>query len=120
MSEDWDHKSPVNGQPLPRGKPFDTESARESAQKSHKVQRENGMIRNALLRELAKTKVLKDGREIGGYDAMAEAAIANALKNPRYWELVRDSIGEKPTDNSNIAHSFDGDVVVSMKRNDEA
>ena len=35
-------------------------------------------------------------------------------------EFIRDTAGEKPTDNSNVAHSFDGDVVVSMKRNDEA
>lgn len=102
MSEDWDYKSPVNGQPTPRGKPFTTESARECAQKSHEVQRENGMIRNALLRELAKLKTTKDGREISGVDAMAESAIAMAMKNPRFWELVRDSIGEKPTDNLNI------------------
>jgi hypothetical protein len=46
-----------------------------------------------------------------------DKAIAGDIKA---MEFLRDTAGEKPTDNSNIAHSFDGDVVVSMKRNDEA
>ena len=46
-----------------------------------------------------------------------DKAIAGDIKA---MEFLRDTAGEKPTDNSNIAHSFDGDVVVSMKRNDKA
>ena len=48
---------------------------------------------------------------------IADMAISGNLKA---YEILRDTAGEKPTDNSNIAHSFDGDVVVSMKRNDKA
>ena len=42
---------------------------------------------------------LKEWAEDGGYDkmlAMAEAEIANG--NTKMWELIRDTIGEKPTD----------------------
>ena len=119
MSEDWDYKSPVNGQPTPRPTLITSENAREYAERSAKVRRENGMIRNALLKELAKTKTTKDGRVIGGYEAMAESAIANAMKNPRYWELVRDSIGEKPTDNLNINSIPTGEFKVYIGKPDE-
>lgn len=95
-------RSPVNGQPLPRGRPITSESAGELAQKSHEAKKENGTIRNALLRELAKTKRMKDGRELTGWEAMAEAAVVMSVKNPRFWELVRDTIGEKPVDNMNL------------------
>lgn len=46
-----------------------------------------------------------------------DKAIAGDIKA---MEFLRDTAGEKPTDSTNIAHSFDGDVVVSMKRNDKA
>ena len=118
MSKDWDYKSPVNGQPTPRPTLITSENAREYAERSAKVRRENGKIRNALLKELAKTKTTKDGRVIGGYEAMAESAIANAMKNPKFWELIRDTIGEKPVDKVDMSHAFVGDFDIVLDGED--
>lgn len=38
---------------------------------------------------------LLEAMEKGGYEKMTEVAMAN-LDNPRFWELIRDTIGEKP------------------------
>lgn len=102
MGEDNKPVSPINGQPVPRGKPFTSETAREAAQKSNEKQALERTLRECLLKELSKKRTMKDGREMTGREAMCEAAVAMSLKNPRFWELVRDSIGEKPTDNLNI------------------
>lgn len=110
--------SPINGQPLPRGRQFTSETAREAAKKSNEKQALKRSLKDCLLKELGKSRVMKDGRELTGREAMCEAAVAMSLKNPRFWELIRDTIGEKPADNVNLANSFDGEVVVSMKRND--
>lgn len=110
--------SPINGQPLPKGRQFTSETAREAAKKSNEKQALERSLRKCLLKELNKTRLMKDGRELTGREAMCEAAVAMSLKNPRFWELIRDTIGEKPTDNVNLASSFDGEIVVSMKRND--
>ncbi len=113
MPEKKKPKSPVNGQPTPHPKLITSENAREYAQRSAKVRRENGMIKNALMRELSKTLTSKDGSKIKGIDAMAQSAVAMAMKNPKYWELVRDTIGEKPNDNVKMTHEMgDGAVIL--------
>lgn len=118
VTEDNRPVSPINGQPLPRGKPFTSETAREAAQKSNAKQAAERSLKECLLTELAKVKETKDGRKVTGREAMCEAAVAMSLKNPRFWELIRDTIGEKPAENINLANTYDGEVVVSMKRND--
>lgn len=57
----------------------------------------SGMSRNLQSR-------LKQWAEDGGYDkmlAMAEAEIENG--NTKMWELIRDTIGEKPSDKINLS-----------------
>lgn len=42
-----------------------------------------------------------------------------ALKNPKYWELIRDTIGEKPTDKVDMSHAFAGDFEIVLGIEDE-
>ena len=94
MSEDWDYKSPVNGQPTPRPTLITSENAREYAERSAEVRRENGMIKNALMRELSKTLTSKDGSKIKGIDAMAQSAVAMAMTKPKVINGKRWIYGE--------------------------
>jgi len=104
-------RSPISGAPLPRGKPFTKDNAGNNALKANEAKRENYSIKNSLLRELAKTKRMKDGRTLTGWEAMAEAAVVMSVKNPRFWELIRDTIGEKPTDKMDV-HGSIGDFNI--------
>lgn len=119
MSEDNRPVSPINGQPVPRGRPFTSETAREAAQKSNEKQALEKSLRECLLRELAKTRETKDGRKITGREALCEAAVIMALKNPKYWELIRDTIGEKPTDKVDINSIPMGEFKVHIGKPDE-
>lgn len=104
-------KSPINGQPLPRGKPFTSETAREARLKRAADEKAVKSFREALLTELANDN---------NYKVLAKAAIENAKNNPRYWELIRDTIGEKPTDKLDMTAKADGDFVIKIGKGDEA
>lgn len=98
--------SPVNGQPLPRGKPFtkDDERAKNAGKKSGKTRGERKTLREdllTLLREEITDK--KSGRVMETQAALSAALIKQALSgNTKAYEIIRDTIGEKPIDNVNI------------------
>lgn len=95
--------SPVNGQPLPRGKPFtkDDERAKNAGKRSGKARGERKTLREdllALLREEITDK--NSGRTMGTQAALSAALIKQALSgNTKAYEIIRDTIGEKPTEN---------------------
>ena len=121
----------------PFGKGRSTDEARESGKiggiNSGAVRRKKAAMRDYAqfilgIKRKVSDKTLQQLREMGISEEevtgqtlalmkIMDKAIAGDIKA---MEFLRDTAGEKPTDNSNIAHSFDGDVVVSMKRNDEA
>ena len=101
--------SPVNGQPLPRGKPFEQgeeqrEIARKAGKKSAQIRKERKTLREellTLLREEITDK--KSGRVMETQAALSAALIKQALSgNTKAYEIIRDTIGEKPIDNVNI------------------
>ena len=101
--------SPVNGQPLPRGKPFEPgerarEIGRNGGRKSQKKAKERKTLREdllTLLREEITDK--KSGRVMETQAALSAALIKQALSgNTKAYEIIRDTIGEKPIDNVNI------------------
>lgn len=98
--------SPVNGQPLPRGKPFtkDDERAKNAGKRSGKARGERKTLREdllTLLREEITDK--KSGRVMETQAALSAALIKQALSgNTKAYEIIRDTIGEKPIDNVNI------------------
>jgi len=94
--------SPVNGQPVPKGKPFTAGDprAKEAQKRSAIAQREKGDLRK-LCQIWMETEVGtdKDGNKITGGQMMVRVAVKEVAKgNPRFWELLRDTAGFKPVD----------------------
>lgn len=101
--------SPVNGQPLPRGRPFEPgeearEAARRGGRKSAKVRAERKTLREDLLLLLKEQITDKNsGRQMETQAALSAALIKQALSgNTKAYEIIRDTIGEKPVDNLTI------------------
>lgn len=96
--------SPVNGQPLPRGKPFEPgerarEIGRHGGRNSQKKAKERKTLREDLLELLKADITAKDGRTIQTQAALSTALIQQALKgNTKAYEIIRDTIGEKPVE----------------------
>jgi len=94
--------SPINGQPLPKGRPFVAGDLRATeAQKASVVSRkEKGDLRRLCqlwMEEEVGTG--KDGEKITGGQMMVRVAVKEVAKgNPRFWELLRDTAGFKPVD----------------------
>lgn len=97
--------SPVNGQPLPRGKPFEQgeqqrEIARKAGKKSAQVKKARKTLREelfALLDERLTDK--KTGKKVSTRQAISAAMVKQALGgNTKAYEIIRDTIGEKPVE----------------------
>ena len=94
--------SPVNGQPVPEGKPFRTgdERARAAGIASGAARREKGDLRKLCqlwMEEEVATG--KDGEKITGGQMMVRVAVKEVAKgNSKFWELLRDTAGYKPVD----------------------
>ena len=94
--------SPVNGQPVPKGRPFTTGDprAKEAQKLSTIAQKEKGDLRKLCqiwMEEEVGTD--KDGNKITGGQMMVRVAVKEVAKgNPRFWELLRDTAGFKPVD----------------------
>lgn len=102
--------SPVNGQPLPRGKPFEPgdrarEIGRKGGKKSKAKQAQRKTLREELLAVLTSLEIpQKDGgRMIPVQEALSTSLIKAALNgNVRAFEIIRDTIGEKPTESVTV------------------
>jgi hypothetical protein len=109
MSENERPKSPVNGQPLPEGKVIQAgEEARELGRKggikSGEVRRARKTLREELSELLADTITDKNGRQMQTQKAISASMIKQALSgNTKAFELIRDTIGEKPVDKVMVA-----------------
>ena len=97
--------SPINGVPLPEGKPFvrgeeQREKASKAGKRSAEVRRARKTLRNELLDLLSVNINTKDGTKKSTQEAMSTALIKQALTgNVRAYEVIRDTIGEKPVEN---------------------
>lgn len=95
----------ANDENLKRGKATQFRSGEEAARNGAKGGIASGKSRNLRAR-------LKEWAEQGGYELMLQVAqeeIENG--NTKMWELVRDTIGEKPTDKLDVS----GAVPVVIK-----
>ena len=83
-------------------------SADERTRNARKAGKASGKTRNLQAR-------LKEWAENGGYEKMlnmAEEEIANG--NVKMWELIRDTIGEKPVDKS-VQANIDAEYLASVE-----
>lgn len=100
--------SPINGQPLPEGRRFEQgeeqrERARRAGKKSGQVRRERKTLREELLKLLTEKVPGKDGTTRPAQEAISTALMKQAMKgNIRAYEVIRDTIGEKPVENVNV------------------
>lgn len=106
--------SPVNGQPLPRGKPFTSETAREARQKRTEKDNERQSIAAAFRKNM--NQVFKDekGNEMTGAEIIAQSIIKGANNgNAKMVEIALSLMGEKPSDTV-IAQLRGGNVVIEI------
>ena len=110
---------------LEKGTPFNAETASKAAAKSHEVQRARKTFREQFIAELEAVINQRDknGNVISQTtvkDAITKQMVQKALKgNTRAFELIRDTIGEKPSETI-VVTDIDPDVVkqVEMMVND--
>ena len=94
--------SPVNGQPVPKGKPFVAGDSRAKEMQTRAVasRKEKGDLRKLCqlwMEEEVATG--KDGEKITGGQMMVRVAVKEVAKgNSKFWELLRDTAGFKPVD----------------------
>ena len=96
--------SPINGQPVPEGRKFSTgdSRAREMQRRSAEAKRQRRSLREELIMLLA-TEVKKDGKVTSYQKVASTALIKQAMQgNTRAFEVIRDTIGEKPVENVNF------------------
>lgn len=98
--------SPRNGQPLPRGRPFTSETAREAAQKSNHLQAERKSIAAAFRKNMTELQTVKEGgKEVQrtGAEIIARSIMTACNKgNANAMNIALALMGEKPAENINI------------------
>ena len=91
--------SPINGQPLPRGKQFTSETAREAARKSAEVRAQKKSIANEFKKRMNQTFRDELGNEMTGAEIIAQSIIKGANNgNAKMVEIALGLMGERPVD----------------------
>ena len=95
--------SPVNGQPLPRGKPFTSETAREARQKRTQEEAERRSIAAAFRKNMNQVFKGENGKEMTGAEIIAQSIIKGANNgNAKMVEIALGLLGEKPAEVVNV------------------
>lgn len=98
--------SPLNGQPVPVGQPFVAGDSRavEAQKKAVAARNKRKTLREELLMLLSGDIVDRKGRTVQAQTAMSNALLKEALQgNTKAFEIIRDTIGEKPVDKVMVA-----------------
>ena len=94
--------SPINGQPLPRGKPFTSDSAREARQKRTRIESERQSIAAAFRKNMLELQTVKEGgKEVQrtGAEIIARSIMTACNKgNANAMNIALGLMGEKPVD----------------------
>lgn len=109
--------SPVNGQPVPRGRPFTSETAREARQKRAKKEQAQKSITEAFLQYMGEIMVReKDGTELTGAQAIAKSIIRGATKgNAEMVKIALAITGETPSTKITINSGQLADLIDGLK-----
>lgn len=100
--------SPVNGQPLPRGKQFTSETAREARAKRTTMEAERKSIALAFKKTMLEEHELKDpktGKIVTrtGAEIIADSIVRACNKgNANAMNIALGLMGEKPAENLNV------------------
>lgn len=94
-----EHRSPVNGQPLPRGKPFTSETAREARQRRTAKEQANASITEAFKRLVNEIQTDKRGNKVLGAEIVARSIMNGCINgNAKCIDQALAIMGEKPVD----------------------
>ena len=109
--------SPVNGQPLPRGRPFTSESAREARQRRSEKEAKQKSIAAAFLQYMGEIVVTeKNGTELTGAQAIAKSIIRGAMKgNAEMVKIALALTGETPSTKITITNGQLADLIDGLK-----
>lgn len=114
--------SPINGQPMPEGHPpFEAgeearENGRKGGQKSGEARRARKTLREELLALLTQDITDKNGRQMKTQTAISASMIKQALSgSTKAYEIIRDTIGEKPIDKVMVAE-VDPETISEVER----
>lgn len=109
--------SPVNGQPLPRGRQFTSETAREAARKRNAKAAAKKSITAAFMEYMGEVVFVdKDGREYTGAQAIARSIIRGAMKGNS--EMVKISLAlldETPTAKIKVESGQLADLIDGLR-----
>lgn len=96
--------SPVNGQPLPRGKPFTSETAREARQKRTNIDADRRSIAEAFKKNMSQLHTMTDKRtgetvQKTGAEIIADSIMTACNKgNANAMNIALALLGEKPAE----------------------
>lgn len=92
----------MNGQPVPKGKPFtkDDERAKNAGKRSGEARNARKTLREELIELLmVEIKDKNSGKTMQTQAALSAALIKKSLSgDTRAFEIIRDTIGEKPVE----------------------
>ena len=113
-------KSPINGQPVPNGKLFTSETAREAAKKSAESRKRDKCITEAFLKLLTESFTdAKTGKTHTGAEILANSILKGANNgNPKMVEIALALNGETPSANGKAAASelTDDPISAALKK----
>jgi len=110
--------SPLNGTPVPVGQPFVAGDLRavEAQKKAVAARNKRKTLREELLMLLSGDIVDRKGRTVQAQTAMSNALLKEALSgNTKAFEIIRDTIGEKPVDKVMVA-DVDQNVINEVEK----
>ena len=112
--------SPVNGQPLPKGREITSENAREMNARAMKSIREKRSIANAFKERLTMEFTDDKGNKMSGAEIIAMSIYKGANNgNARMVEIALGLLGEKPAETVNV-NMPDPDVMAEIRKRMEA
>ena len=109
--------SPVNGQPVPRGRQFTSETASEAARKGHEKRKAQKSITAAFLQYMGEiVAVEKDGTKLTGAQAIAKSIIRGATKgNAEMVKIALAITGETPNTKIEINSGSLAELIDGLK-----
>lgn len=108
--------SPRNGQPVPRGRRFTPETAREAAKKSNEKQRQKRSITQAFLTLMAEQHTDSKGNKLYGNEIIANAILQYAARgNPKMVEYALALTGETPKATASTNEGQLADLIAGLK-----
>lgn len=117
MAENKQKVSPVNGVPVPRGRKFTSETAREANRKSVENRAARKSITAAFLKYMVEVIATEpDGTEITGAQAIAKSIIKGATKGSA--EMVKIALaltGETPSAKITVETGQLADLIDGLK-----